>query len=373
MQQVSDAFATAVTESHTIATEVLVAGTPIPIADGAVTLNALGATRASISLTLAPDEAELADLVPGDSADLLAPYGNEISAARGITFFDRTTELVPLGVFRLDETTTADDGALGITVTGLDRSSIIIDAVFEDAGEVTAGEYGVDVILDLIRDGRNGAPAAYPDVVLADDFPDNTVVTTTMPGLYWEAGGDRWDFCQGIAEACNCRLYFDALGKLTMRYEPIIDTADLVVSEGGILLSASARWGREDACNRVVVTGETASDTPVIGTALDNDSLSPTYYYGDFGRVTFNYSSEYITSTDQANAVATTILNQKRGTGREVSFSSLVHPALEPFDVVQVTRERMKLDELHLIDSLTIPLTHDGGMSAATRVKRVGT
>lgn len=368
MQQVSDEFAAAIRESHTVATRVLVEGTEIPIADGSVTLSSEGATRASLSLTLAPGDAD--DLVPEDEHSLLAPYGNEIIVERGI---DEISELVPLGVFRLDETTAEDEGPLGITVNGLDRSSIIIDAVFEDAGQVTAGEYGVDVILDLIRDGRTGAPAAYPDVELAPDFPTSSTVTTTMPGLYWEAGADRWDFCQGIAEACNCRLYFDALGRLTMRYEPIIDTPDLVVAEGGILLSASSRWSREDACNRVVVTGETSSGTPVVGIDYDNDPLSPTYYYGDFGRVTFQYSSEYITDAGQAAGVASTILRQKLGTGREVSFSSLVHPALEPFDVVLVTREQLKLNELHLIDGLTIPLSHDGTMSASTRVKRVGT
>ena len=371
MQQVSDRFNEAVFNAHTLATNVMVEGTELPIADGSVTLDALGSTRASVSLTLAPDNVDLDALVPGDGDSLLAPYGNEISVARGITFSDGSTELVPLGVFRLDETQAQDDGGLGITVVGLDRSSIVIDAVFENGGEVAAGEYGVDVITDLIRDGRGEEPPAFPDVELADDFPTSSTVTTTMPALYWEAGSDRWDFCQGIAQACNCHLYFNALGKLVLRREPLLGQADLTISEGDSLLEASSRWSRENACNRVVVIGENAGGDPVVGTAFDNDSLSPTYYYGDFGKVTFTYSSEYITDTDQAADVAENILGQKLGTGKQITFGALVHPALEPLDIVQVTRERLKVNELHILDSLTIPLTHDGGMSGVTRIKRV--
>ena len=46
----------------------------------------------------------------------------------------------------------------------------------------------------------------------------------------------------------------------------------------------------------------------------------------------------------------------------------LVNPALEPDDLVQVTRTRAGLTaEAHIVDSVTIPLTAEGTMTGRTR------
>lgn len=360
MQTVSDRFAEATAASATISTTVLLDGDELPIGDGSVNLDGTSTTRGSVSLSLAPDAADLADLVPVDYDSALAPVGPELQVLRGFTFPDETTETVPLGVFRVDETTTTDDGSLGITVTGLDRSAILIEAVFEDAGQIASGTNCGTAIQALVS-------AAYPDVTY--DFDSTSV---TLPALAYQAGDDRWDFCQGIAEAAGCSLYFDARGYLVLRYKPILDVPDLTIAEGtgGTLLGASKRWGRENACNRVVVTGENSGNTPVVGIALDDNPASPTYYYGDFGKVTFSYSSEYVTSTAQANQVAENILAQKLGTGQQISFDAMVNPALEPLDVVLLQRERLGVNEMHILDSLQIPLGL-GSMSGVTRVTRV--
>ncbi len=409
MKAVPDSYFTGdLAESHRLATVVSVNGVEIPIIDGSVTLDANSAIRGSVSLTVAPDDLTLELLVPDVPDSLLAPYGNEILVSRGIrrlgpgsfgggllpsedlypstdlyprdsgewTFgFPTEDALVQLGIFRIDETSVEDHGDLGITVTGYDRSALIIDAVFEDAGQSPAGEYGVDLILGLIRDGYAGETPAYPDVVLADSSRwTTTSVTTTMPALAWEAGDDRWDFCQGVAEACNRRLYFDGQGHLVLEPRTFSRDPVLTVSEGegGIMLGASKRWGRENACNRVVVTGESSGETPVRGVRQDDDPLSPTHYGGPFGKVTFSWSSEFVKTQTQAEDVAQNILDERLGTGQEIGFEALVHPGLEPYDTVLVNRERMKINrELHVIDSLQIPLAFEGGMSATTRLLQV--
>lgn len=361
MQSVSDAFLDAIGNSHqfkSIATLIETDGTEtvLDVIDGSVTLDGTAATRGACSLTLSPDTP-----IPDEPTSLLAPYGNEIRVERGVIFTDGTWETVPLGVFRLDETDVSDSGEVAIEVSCLDRSSIVIDAVFERTGNIAQGTNIGTAIEDLL----NEVPA------LADVPRSFATVTTTTPLLSYEAGDDRWDFCQGLAEAALCDLYFDGTGTLVLRHAPQSNVADFTVSEGTNLLGISKRWGRENGVNRVVVTGETSGETPVYGEAIDDDPQSPTWYYGDFGQLTFAYSSEYVIDDDQAATVAQNILDQKLGTGQQIAFESLVNPALEPSDLIQVTRERLGVNELHILDQITIPLTAEGSMSGQTRVARV--
>jgi hypothetical protein len=416
-------FDAAVAESHRLASQVTVEGSELPIADGSVTLDETSATRASVSLTLALDESDLDLLVPDTPDSLLAPYGNELKVYSGVrrlapgaspggellpspdlypspdllpgsgdpdwenVNFEYVEEMVPLGIYRLDETETDDRGDLGITVTGYDRSAIIIDAVFEMAGEAPIGTLATDLILGLLRDGWRTEPPAYEALELADESAWDEI-PTTLPAVYWEQGEDRWDFCQGIAEAANCNLYFDVYGQLVLRRKTISQTPSLTISEGegGVLLGASKRWGRADACNRVVAIGSNTSgdDPPLVGIAVDANPFSPTYYYkegpGAFGRVTFSWSTEFLPDPDVSSAdwqnqiddVARNILEQKLGTGQQISFDALVNPALEPLDTILIQRDRMKItSELHIVDSLTIPLGLEGSMTGSTRVKQV--
>lgn len=365
MRPRSATFDAAVANSYTIApqaTLVTVAGEEfdLPIEAGSVNLDAAAASRAALSLTVPVEEGS--PLIPAAEGDPLAPYGNEIAAVYGIVTPDGISEQVQLGVFRIDEVALDDSGdELRVEVSGLDRSAIVIDAVFEEAGTVAAGTNALQMAALVVA-------SAYPEASF--DFVSSSV---TLPLLSYEKGDDRWDFASGCAEAAGCVLYFDANGVCVARPFPETDAADLVIAEGegGILLAANKQWGRENACNRVVTSGENPSGDPVFGEAIDDDPASPTFYDGPFGKVTFTYDSEYITTDEQAQQVAETILAQRRGTGYVVGFEALVNPALEPYDVIQVRRERIGVDELHVLDSLQIPLDGEGSMSGTTRLARV--
>lgn len=372
----SDSFATAIREGYTVASKVVLqtaAGefiAELPMIDGSVSLDGTAATRGALTVNLAASEID--DLVPDIPTDPLAPYGNEAIAYRGVTYPDGTTEYIQLGVFVLDEFSGNDTGDdLDLSVTFLDRSSILIDAVFEEAGVIAEGTNAYQAIIDLVT-------LVYPDCEFAFSDADTDV---TLPALSYEVNDDRWDFCRGCAEAAASTLYFNNLGQLAVAHTPQLISPDLVVAEGegGVLLGVSKRWGKENAVNRVWVEGtNVAGGDPVVGESRDNSVLSPTYYEGQFGKHTFTYSTEYLPdpsssldAQDQVDSVAETILAQKLGTGQEISFQALVDPRLEPFDVVQVTRERLKVDELHIVDSLSIPLTFDGEMTCQTRLSRV--
>lgn len=361
MRPVSDAFLEAVVGPHRLATRAtLLTGTDeieLDVLDGSVTRDSTAASRGIFDLSLPYD----VDLVPTSSSSPLAPYGNEIKLERGVTFTDGTTEYVPFGYFRIEDVSVSEDAeAQPIRVSGVDRSAFIIDAVFEEPYSVASGTNVATAILAIVQD-------VYPDV----DY-DFATVSTTLPALLADTASDRWDFCQGLAEAAAMSLYFDRDGVLRLTPAPTGgDSFVYTVTEGdgGILLGAERNFQREGTFNRVIVTGENATATGDVprGVATDDDPTSPTYYYGRFGRVPYFYSSEYVTDSDQAASVAEVILAKQKGIARSVSFQTIVNVALEPGDSIRILRTSSSFDEIHILDAVTYPLGPSEPMTASTR------
>jgi hypothetical protein len=53
-----------------------------------------------------------------------------------------------------------------------------------------------------------------------------------------------------------------------------------------------------------------------------------------------------------------------------VDFDAIVNPALRPFEAIRITYNDGNRD-IHLVDSVTIPLDEDSAMSAQTREKAI--
>lgn len=365
MRSVTAAFEEAVKTSHRLATSAVVTdsagtATTVEIIDGTVTLDQTAAVRGRCDVTIVDDGT--LGLVPDSASSLLAPYGNEITLSRGVMFSDGTTELVSLGVFGIREAEITDEaGSLMVRLTGLDRAQRLVEARFEEPYQVTSGTNVKTAIESVL-----GAAMALTTDLTATDL-------TTPTTLIAQEGDDRWAFAQSMATAVSMRLYFDGDGVLVLAPDAL-STPVLTIAEGeaGVLIQASRRWTREGAFNRVIATGENTGETaPVRGVATDDNPLSPTYYFGSFGRVPRFYSSPLLATDDQAAAAAQTILNRQLGTTESVSFGALVLPQLEPGDTVRITRERSGINEDHLIDSLTLPLSATGTMTGATRARQV--
>lgn len=362
------AFLAAVQASHQIAARVDILRddditlTLDTVTAGQVTLDQTAASRGRADLTLAVDPT--ADLIPDDATDPLAPYGDEMRVYRGVTYPDATVELVSLGIFRLDEVTVSDSGEnLELRVSGLDRSARVIDARFETSGQIDAGTNVTTAIQTLLTSiGINAL--------------DLDATSHTTPLTAYEAGGDRWALAQDLAKAAGMDLYFDGDGVCVMRQITLAaDNPVATLSEGddGVLLTATRSWTRAGAFNAVIATGEKAADTaPPSGIAKDLNPASPTYYLGRFGQVPRFYSSPLLTTDAQCADAAASILAREIGTTQTIDFGAIVNPALEPGDVATITRERAKVTrEAHVIDSLTIPLTHDQQMTGKTRAVQV--
>lgn len=362
MRPVSAAFIDALSTSHKLSVEVKIVGSDEVLEgliDGQVTLDATAAVRGSVDLTFIDDGT--LDLTPTNPTDRLAPYGNELQVSRGIEYANGTTERVSLGIFRIESVEVSDSGTgTQIRVSGLDRSIRVSDAKFDLPGQINANTTVATAILDIVQPGYEGADNSRFEGI---EFP--------LPRVAYEEGADRWEFAQQIASRAGGELYFDGDGELILKAVPDIRSEPVAqIAEGtdGVLLSVARRWTREEAFNRVIVTGESMNQDPAYrGDVYDDDDTSPTYYFGPFGKVLRFERSDLVGSAAQAEAAASGILNKQLGTFSEIEFGSIVQPHLEPGDVVRVTRDTLGIDENHIIDQLTIPLTAAGDMSGKTR------
>lgn len=365
MRPVSNSWAETISGSHELsvaATVIEPDGTETPLTpedsdgtftDGTVTLDGKADVRGACTLTLRTNH----ELIPVDYEDLLAPYVNEIRIERG-----HTGELVTLGYFRIYDSNVTDNGSdLEISITGYDRSKRFVDATVEEAKNIPSGTNFATAISDLLL---------MVDPTLNYDFIE-TPATTPLISL--SEDDSVWTAAQTLANAIGMLLYFDGDGVCRLLRSGTRSPV-WTVGEGGALLNVSRAWSRQGAINRVVATGENPTTNAIYRSdppAIDDNPLSPTYYKGPFGKVTFAYSSSYITSQQQADDAAASILAQKLGTMQQVNFGSIVNPALEPNDVVTVVRSRLGLQADLVIDQLTIPLDAGSSMTGVCRATQV--
>lgn len=299
----------------------------------------------------------------------LVPYGVEVRPYRGLRLPDGTTELIPLGVFRLVDVAWADTaaGSRQITLTCADRSLIVARNAWTAPYTVAVNTNYRDAIAALAAD-RLG-PFWRPLVPL-----HVATGTETTPKLTYgtSPGGNPWDDVTTMARVCAAQVYFDRTGALVLT-----DTADpataapvwaFTTDEAGLLTEVDRGLLASKSYNGVVVSGENSSAAaPVRGEAWDADTTSPTFTDGQFGRAPLVVSTSLVTDPGQAQNLANVLLHELLGVWEEVRITFIPHPALEVGDVVQLSYPPLGIDHAYLIDSLTVPLRPDGLASATLR------
>lgn len=361
MKTVTSRWAPALVRSHPLATKATIiepsgTETDLPIEDGSVTLDATASIRGSFDLTTNDRS-----LVPLSSSDPLTVYAPEIRLERGVAYPDGTTEMIPLGVFGIEDVDVDFDP---IRVSGLDRAQRLARAKLEEPIEIAAGTNVGEAILTL-------AQSAWHDIPYEAGFTSKTALT--LPKITAGENEDRWELMRGLARAVGFELFFNELGELALRAyalgEPVSTVAE---GASGVLIGAGRRQSREAAFNRVIATGENSDSSAVYrGVATDLDPNSPTRYDGPFGPVPKFWSSPYIGSTEAATNAAETILAQELGISESVKFQMVPNPALEPGDTVRVTLADSGIDHDHLLDRAVIGLSREAGMDCDTRSRLV--
>lgn len=409
MRAASDAFGRALTRPHKMSSVVdvlfnrQVVAEGVEVVSGSVEYDRTAARLARVNLTIADPV-----LVPVNADDVLTPYGFEVRVWRGVDLpMTETTqqtavgdgvpallesgapallesgapalletpapttttltlvassapEYVPLGVFPI-QTSAVDGVTLVSQISGVDRSQLVSDARFEDDYQIAKGTNYVTAIQALIESRVAG---------LRFEFPTTNFKT---PLLTFAAQSDPWDAAQKMAKSIGRELFFDGLGRCVMRSEPTFSGGSVaLIAEGTNMLGAGLELDRSTAYNKVIARSQNASTGVTFeGEAIDDDPTSPTYYSTlGFGLKPRFFYSEFINSNEQARAAAEAILASNLGVSRSLSFSALPDPRLECGDVVTVVNAALGVEDLHIVDTLSIGLGPEDEMIGTSRTRQ---
>ncbi|CUW31794.1 DUF5047 domain-containing protein [Streptomyces reticuli] len=349
MYPVSDRFLARLAESHHVATEVQLLLTDGRVVDlehtgGSVTVDRSQAIRRTCTVTVADPS-----LIPRTPSDQLATYGARLLVSRGVDYGDGSSELVPLGVFRLDSVDgDVNDGP--VTLHGKGLEAVVADdkltAPYKATGTV------VGAVTALIQ---RSIPTA--DIV-------SLITDTPIGSRTFDVEADPWAGAQEIAAAAGAEVYANADGTFVISTLPDLTTATPVwaveATEGGVYIAGSRAMSSDGVYNGVLARGENTADNapPVSYLATDSDPNSPTYWGGPFGRRPLFYSSSTLTTVNACAAAANLKLAAAKAPNASGDFSSLPNPALEPGDVIRVTHPD-GTRELHQVASFSVPL--EGG------------
>lgn len=363
MRPVSAAFNRIVRGSHDVAvaarvlttfqTGVAPVGTDLAVIRGEVHLDSTADVRGTLTL-----EVDGRDMWPLDPTDLLTPYGNEVFVQRGVVVgTDGSAELVSQGYFRIysvDQDGTTDTS---ITLECRDRMSGIVDARLEAPVQFQSSQSVQDVFTQLVQD-------VYPTASVVFDFD----AAGTLLGADQVADEDRYGFLLDVARAHGKVMYWDYAGNLQVKTapDPSVPVFDVNAGEDGVLVRLRRTLDRDGVYNAVVALGESPSgDEPVRAVARDLDPDSPTMWGGPFGKVPRFFYSAFMRTQQQASDAAVAMLQRSIGLPYNVSFTAVVNPALESLDPILVSHEDKS--ELHVIETLTIPLRGGDPMTGTTR------
>jgi len=204
----------------------------------------------------------------------------------------------------------------------------------------------------------------YPDATIEYDFSAGGSTFSTDH----VAEEDRFAFLRDVAKSRGKIMYWDYRGvlKVVSPPDPTIPVYEINAGRGGTMITLSRSLSRQGVYNGVVARGDQPTDdAQPIALVVDNNPASPTYWNGRFGKVPRYYYSSFITTTAQATSAATSLLQQAIGLPYSIELNAVPNPALEPYDSIQITAP--DATDVHVIDSLSTPLTYQGTMIGSTR------
>jgi len=353
---VSDRFLARLAESHTVATRVqlfLTTGQVIDVdhTGGSVSVDRSNTVRRTCTVTSAD-----VSLIPRTPADELATYGARLRISRGVYYGDGASELVPLGVFRLDDA--GGDVSEGpVTLSGKDLSVIVADDKFTTPYTATGTVVGA--VTSLIQ-------RSIPDADVISLITD-----TPIGSRAFDAQADPWAGAQEIAAAAGAEVYPNADGTFVIATLPDLATATPVwaieATEGGVYISANRGMTSSKVFNGILASGENTADNvpPVSYLATDDDPNSPTHWGGPFGRRPDFFNSSTLTTLAACQQAANLKLAQAKAPNASGDISSLPNPALEAGDVLRL-KHPDGTRELHQVASFSVPLDEGGDFPIGT-------
>lgn len=273
---------------------------------------------------------------------------------------------VQIGEFMIDRIT-EQHFPFDITVTGRDYTKKCIKSKF-----LHATQFGAGMPLEHLIDSIAGAAG-----VVKRSLPTTGVVVDRE--FFFDRGVTRWEALKEIATAYNHEIFFDATGYLTVRpfRDPTTESPLVTVKTGiqGNLASYEKSTSDTEIYNLILVTGESSdSETlPVWAVAENHNTESPTAIE-KIGERVYEYSSSFITTEAQAQALANSYLAIYALEENELSFEVLMMPWLEVGDILGFEDPRPAPGDPtnFLLTNLSIPLALGPMSGTGRRVMIVG-
>lgn len=331
-----------------------IGGVILNIVDGAVSQDGNADIRSSAEV-VTTGGVNIFPQLPGEN---LTPYGNELFIECGIELGNGSIEVVSQGYFRIDSVEQSSAPFGTIRITAYDRMKGIIEARLTAPVAFPAGTTITAIFTQLILE-------VYPDATV--EFDDAGFASSALASMQ-VAEEDRFEFLNNLVTSNGKIMYWDYRGILVVKNPPNPTVSVWEVNAGtqGVLVNSTRALSREGVFNAVVALGESVNNTtPVRAIALDANPNSPTFWFGNFGKVPRFFSSSFITTYAQALNAAQNILTKTLGLPHSVSFASISNPALEPLDAITI--DQLDVVALHVIETLVTPLTPLRPMTATTR------
>lgn len=277
----------------------------------------------------------------GDTAmfERLSPLGTQLKVFAHLTYPDRDTVTVPMGVFVIDEVRHAVGDGL-ISITAPDKWELIRRARFIGPANSVPGTAITDQIASLITGALPGESVAI-----------TATSSASVGNLTWDE--DREKAILDMAASVAAWAYFDRDGAAVVADIPtrsanadwLIDAS--LTGSGGVLLDLDLQRSARETVNVVVVTSSAADGEKFpVQVAFDSNPSSPTYAGTDPFTAPgtagpFGIRVKYIdtpTDTDAAGALAAAQaeLNRSIGLASQVNLVQVPNPAVDAFDVIDV-------------------------------------
>lgn len=360
MYRVSDRFLTALRSSHTVVARVdawsdaRLVMRDVPFSEGSVSVSSGNGVRRKLDLTV-PDVGLW---------DVLSPLGVELRAFRGIRFPDGSEEMVPLGVFSLDQQTRPIRAGGGIGISSApDRYAAVQRARFEIPRVSDSGMTNVAQIIRLVTE-------VVPSTPETAGLTSANPLSETLVGLQvWDR--DRDKTIEDLATAAGVEVFFGPTGQLTIRDVAVQEASPvwrIHTGRDGVMSSGTATRDRSRVYNVVVVVSTKTDGVPPFQPQIveDADPVSPTNVNGPYGRAPYFLSTATIGNAADAVRAGRALLAKVRGRFVDVSVEAVVNPALDSGDTVSVTTEDGG-SRLYLVDSFSVPLGPAGAQSITLR------
>lgn len=297
------------------------------------------------------------DLYPIDASDLLAPFGNEVRAFRGIALADGSDKYV-WPVFRGRIRDVQQNGKQGSTqVSCSDRAADVVDHEFVNPQNSQTTNTVYTEFVRLIRDALDDAEFGTSDTFL-----------TPVKPLTWALS--RSAALDEMATAASAVWYALADGSFVLRRLPWTQKANPILTltdkEGGTVNDWTASRSRSSIYNVVTVSGERLNgDAPVYATQKDTNPASPTYVEGGFG--IRSLLSRLQTPSTQAGAqgAAATLLANSVAPVEAWQLTLVPDASLELGDVFALDVNGRVVTQV--VSGLTMPLDLQNEMLVSTR------